>query len=178
MRSSLATTRHGEALDCIWRTSLSVLLFAGAESAQLSLPALPARRNRKTALSFGGKYWTGISRPSRCIRRWAPIFSMTGERSFWQETACGNWRRKLLEASANHRRGPRGIGSGVAVCPAWRRRRIIRDAAGARDSRPPDGGLRGTGLLQFAEIRQRKHRALVVKRGDAASRFPAARNRP
>src|ERR1035438_4711935 len=34
LRSSLATTRHGEALDCISRISLSVPIFAGAESAR------------------------------------------------------------------------------------------------------------------------------------------------
>jgi hypothetical protein len=42
------------ALDCISRISLSVLIFAGAESVRRFLPALPLKRNRKTASSCGG----------------------------------------------------------------------------------------------------------------------------
>src|ERR1019366_10804093 len=81
------------------------------------------------------------------------------------------------EETSPHRRGPRGIGSGVAMCAPGDCCRTVRNAAGAHDSRPPDGRLRGTSLLEFPEVRERKHRALAAEGRDAPRGISVAGDR-
>ena len=73
--------------------------------------------------------------------------------------------------------GLAGVRSRVAVRASGRRSRIVRDAAGAIDSGASDERLRGTGLLELTEIRQRKYRAVAAERRDAARGFAADGNR-
>ena len=51
---SSTITRHGGGRDCIWKTFLFALNFAGAASAPRCLPASRVRRNGKIALSYAG----------------------------------------------------------------------------------------------------------------------------
>src|SRR5882762_10812313 len=100
---------------------------------------------------------------------------MTGKQSDWTARGCGDWRGVLQsECGSRHRGGTGWVRGGVAVCAARDQGRTLRDAAGAVDAGAPDRGLRGTGVFEFAEVRQREYRALAAERGNAAGGVAAA----
>ena len=82
------------------------------------------------------------------------------------------------ESGANYRRRLGRVGGGVAVRAAGRYCGIVRDAAGALDSRASDRRFRRIGVLEFAEVRQPEYRPLAAERRDAARGIAAAGNCP
>jgi hypothetical protein len=86
LRFSSAITQPGVAGDFIWRTFLFGLRFADEELGKHCLQRWPGWRSRRNASSCGGLCWTGINPRSRCIGRWVPIFSTSGELLFLRET--------------------------------------------------------------------------------------------
>src|SRR6266702_121222 len=86
---------------------------------------------------------------------------------------------RVLFGASNDRSGPHrwcgvgGIGGGLAVLPEAHPSGTLGDATGAFDAGTPDPGLRGAGLLELAEVRQREHRTLGTERRNAAGGIAA-----
>src|SRR5438309_7426254 len=175
---SLGSTLHGQgARDCSWRIFSCGHSFAGWELVNPYWLTSPVWLAKNSALGCAGRCWTGTRRLSISTSPSELLFWMTGGRCYSPMSRFSDWRRRQLEQERAHHRGRAGgIGGGVAVCAAWRPGGALRDAAGAFDSGAPDRGLRGVGVLEFAEVGYGEYCALVIERGDAAGGIFADRN--